>query len=152
MSNGRVFLKYWLPVALWMAVIFAASTSAGTFQHSSRIIGPLLHWFFPNMAEGTVNTVVFAVRKCAHMTEYAVLALLLWRAMWKPQSNDTRPWSWPTARNAILFTALYAMTDEIHQLFVADRQGQFIDVVIDTTGATLGLVFNWLLWLWRKKW
>jgi VanZ family protein len=151
-SNGRVFLKYWLPVLLWMVIIFSASGDTMSFQHSSRILGPLLHWLFPKVSRETLQTFVTIIRKCAHVTEYAALALLFWRAFWKPQKDDSRPWSWRVARNALLCSALYAATDEFHQMFVPTRQGMLTDVLIDITGAALGLLLAWAVRRWLKKW
>jgi VanZ family protein len=91
----RVFLKYWLPVLIWMALIFSASSDTRSFARSSRILAPLLHWLFPQMPEDTVNLIVLIIRKCAHMTEYAVLALLFWRALRQPVKNDSHPPAWP---------------------------------------------------------
>jgi len=91
----RAFLKYWLPALIWMALIFSASSDANSFAHSSRIIGPLLHWLFPQMPDDTMYLIVLLVRKCAHLTEYAVFALLLWRALRKPVKNAPRPPAWP---------------------------------------------------------
>ena len=74
MLKPRPFLKYWLPVLAWMALIFTASNDENSFQHSSRILAPLLHWLFPQMPEDTVRFIVLIARKGAHLTEYAVLA------------------------------------------------------------------------------
>jgi VanZ family protein len=145
-SKARSFLKYWLPVLIWMVVIFSASGDQGSFQHSSRIIGPLLHWLFPNMQEINVNHVVTFARKCAHLTEYAILAGLFWRALRKPAGFRTLPWLWREAFWAIVFVAFYAMSDEFHQSFVPGREGKVTDVLIDTTGAALGMMFLWILW------
>ena len=145
------FLKYWMPAIIWMVVIFSASGDKKSFQHSSRIIGPILHWLFPNLSENAVNSTVTAVRKCAHLTEYAILAFLFWRALRKPVRNDPRPWSWREAAIAILLVAIYAASDEFHQRFVPSRDASVRDVLIDTTGAVGGILALRILWGWRKK-
>src|SRR6266568_5497847 len=81
----RLFIKYWLPVVVWFCLIFGASADRGSVQHSSRLIGPLVRWLFPHLPPETVNSVVYLVRKCAHVCEYAVLAWLFWRAFRRPQ-------------------------------------------------------------------
>lgn len=152
MSQAKTFLKYWLPVVLWMAVVFGASSDAQSGQHSSRIIEPVLRWLFPQMSAAARDDVVFACRKVAHVTEYGIFALLLWRALRRPVRRDPRPWSWPQARLAVLLAAIYAATDEFHQAFVPTREARVHDVVIDTCGAALAL---WLLWAWgrwRRRW
>lgn len=98
------------------------------------------------------NEIVFLARKCAHLTEYAILACLLWRAIRKPVRRDPRPWSGREARIALFITALYASTDEFHQLFVPSREGCVRDVIIDTCGAAAGLMLLWCLGRWRKCW
>lgn len=152
MSRVRIFLQYWLPVILWMCLIFGASADTGSSKRSSRLIEPFVRWLFPQVSEPVVEAVVFYVRKCAHVTEYAVLALLLWRAIRKPVRHDPRPWSKSQAALAIGLTFLYAASDEMHQYFVPNRQGNFYDVLIDTAGAALGLFALWLIGKWRRRW
>ena len=152
MSKLRAFLKYWLPILLWSALIFTASGDQQSSQRSSRIIGPLVRWLFPQLPEDTVNDVVTVVRKCAHVTEYAVLAWLFWRGLRKRTKNDPRPWNWSEAITAWICVALFATSDEIHQAFVPGRQASPWDVLIDMAGAALGLVAIWALGRWRKRW
>jgi len=148
----RLFFKYWLLPLAWMAVIFTASSDTNSYEHSSRLIAPLLYWLFPHVSANTVDWVVFAVRKCAHITEYAVFALLIWRAIRQPKKNDPRPWNWREAGIALLIVALYAATDEFHQRFVATRTPRVHDVVIDTLGGAAALFAIWLVGRWRKRW
>jgi VanZ family protein len=150
-SKARSFIKYWLLPLLWMVVIFSASGDQKSFQHSSRIIAPLLHWLLPHLSEQAVNHVVVFVRKCAHLTEYAILAFLFWHALRKPVKRDPRPWAWREAKLSIWLVALYAATDEFHQLFVPSREASVRDVLIDTTGAICGMVLLWTLGR-RLKW
>jgi VanZ family protein len=96
----------WLPVLAWAGVIFALSSI------------PSL-----NSGLGTWDTVL---RKCAHMTEYAILAVLLLRA--------TGSYAW-----AFALAVAYAASDEVHQLFVRGRHGSPVDVAIDAVGALIGL-------------
>ena len=152
MPKLKVWLNYWLPVFVWMAVIFSASSDSKSFQHSSRILAPIIHWLFPDMSEQRVSDVVFILRKCAHLTEYAILALLLLRAIRKPVRNERRPWRWADAGWAILLVVVYASSDEIHQLFVPHREGKFADVVIDTSGGIAGLLISWIIGRLTKHW
>ena len=148
----RSLIKYWLPVMIWMAIIFSASSDTMSSQHSSRIIGPVVRWLFPRLSEQSVDQIVFAIRKCAHLTEYAVLAVLFWRAVRKPVDKDARPWRWAEAGFAVLFVAVYAASDEIHQLFVPHREGRVTDVMIDTAGAVIGLLLLWLVGRISRLW
>jgi VanZ family protein len=151
-QRARNFVFYWLPILVWMSLIFTASGDSASFQHSSRIIGPILHWLLPNLSAAQVDTAVTLVRKCAHLTEFCFFACLFWRALRKPFRGDTRPWSWPDAGDALLGAMFYATTDEFHQTFVPTREGCVRDVIIDSTGAALGLLALWLIGRWRKYW
>ena len=126
-----------------MAVIFTASSDRASFEHSSRLVGPFLHWLFPHLSDETARACVMFVRKCAHLTEYAVLALLLWRALRKAPVPNGPAWRWREAGLALALAALYAASDEFHQTFVPSRQGCVSDVLVDTTGAAFGLLCLW---------
>ncbi len=134
-----------------MWVIFSASSDRGSFQHSSRLVAPLVHWLFPHITSAALyNTVIFA-RKCAHITEYAILTLLVWRALRKPVRQDSRPWHWPDATRTALVVVLYAASDEFHQRFVPSREGAVRDVLIDSSGALLALLVLWGLGGWQRR-
>lgn len=111
-----------------------------------------MHWLFPRMPDADVNHVVFLVRKCAHLSEYAVLAMLVWRARRRHLRITTHSWPWPAAAEALWFAVLYAATDELHQTFVPSREGCLRDVCIDSSGAVAGLFLLWLVGRWRRLW
>ena len=146
------FSRYWLPVLVWMWVIFSASGDRLSFQHSSRIIGPLVRWLFPHLSDDAVHAIVVIARKCAHLAEYAVLALLLWRALRKPPGPDIPPWRWSEAGVVLALVALYAASDEFHQAFVPSREGSVSDVLLDTAGSALALGCLWAAGRLRKRW
>ena len=135
---------------VWMAVIFAASSDRMSYEHSSRIVGPLAHWLFPHLSDEAYHGVVVHVRKYAHLAGYAVLAILLWRAWRKPAQPGCAPWRWSDAGFVLTFAALYAVSDEIHQTVVPSRVASVRDVLLDTTGAALALLFLWGLTRLRK--
>jgi VanZ family protein len=97
----------WLPVAVWAAVIFVLSS-------------------IPSLSTG-LGTWDVALRKLAHLAEYAVLGALLLRAL-----NRRAP--------ALALGLAYAVTDEIHQHFVRGRHASAVDVAIDTAGVVAGIV------------
>jgi VanZ family protein len=138
------FLKYWLPVLVWMSLIFGFSTDVGSSRHTSRIIGPVLRWIIPDISDEVIDKVQLVVRKGGHLTEYAILAVLAWRALRQPQKGDSRPWNSRHAFGALLIATLFAITDEWHQSTVPSRQGQVSDVILDTLGAGTGLAAIWL--------
>ena len=143
------FLRYWLPLLIWMGVIFSASADTQSTQRSSRLIEPFLRWLWPEVSPEQVEAVRWVVRKAAHLTEYAILAWLWWRAWRRPVRGDARPWSWRIAILALAAVVIYAATDEWHQSFVPNRTGAVRDVLIDTVGGVAGLGGLW--WLHRRR-
>ena len=144
----RLFVKSWLPVLIWMAVIFSFSTDSHSYQHSSRILEPLLRWLFPHLSASGAEAANHVFRKCCHVGEYAILGLLVFRALGMSR-NPLPSWSWPRMLGTVLIVFLYASTDEFHQRFVPTRTPMVSDVFIDTAGAMLGLLALWLFQHWR---
>jgi VanZ family protein len=140
---GRIW-RY-VPLVIWMTVIFFASTSEFSGANTSRIIRPVLLWLFPDIGEEKIRTVHFIVRKIAHFSEYAVFALLAARAFANASHEFLR-------RNFFYLTFflifIYSLTDEFHQSFVPTRVGTIYDSLIDTAGGLTALV---LYTLWRRK-
>lgn len=137
-----------------MGVIFVASTDLGSAAHTSRIIDPILRFLFhDSLTLATRDEIHFLVRKTAHLTEYAILGALLWNAFaaqaHRPEPGAPGP-AWPPFA-ALAVAALYASSDEFHQTFVSSRTASVRDVMIDTTGAALGLSILWLWRLWRAS-
>jgi len=138
---GRL-CKYWLPLILWMAVIFSASTGLGSPANTSCFFRPLMHWLFPGMSEEKIEQLHFVVRKTAHFVEYAVLGVLAWRAVhFDPAFGSYSPGR--QLRLALLLCLLYASTDEFHQSFVPTRQPAVQDVLLDGCGSGFGLLAVW---------
>jgi len=138
-SKQGVFIRYWLPVLVWASLIFWGSTDLLSDRQTSRFIGPLLRWFVPDLSEEAVGRVQYGVRKLGHIAEYAVLAILLHRAIRGPAAGEKRAWSWRCAFWAFGLAVGYAVTDELHQAAVATRYGSWLDVLIDAAGAAVGL-------------
>jgi len=136
------FFKPWLPVICWMGVIFLASTDLGSAEHTSRIIVPLLRWLRPGISQEGIRRVHFFIRKSAHLSEYAVLAVLLCRAVEQSRQNFGH---WKSVLIAIAVATLYAASDEFHQSFVPSRTASIRDVMIDSCGAMTGLFIFWVI-------
>jgi VanZ family protein len=132
------FLKYWLPLLLWMSLIFSASTTAGAPNISSAFLRPILYWIDPKMSDDTFEIIHTCVRKMAHLTEYAALGFLALRAMRGDPKFAHKTLSRQVAL-AVVFSAIYASSDEFHQRYVPGRHPAVTDVMIDTTGATIGI-------------
>jgi len=105
----KQFFFYWFPILFFMALIFFLSSLSGSS--------------FSNFGSFDVF-----VKKGAHITEYAILTILLFRAF------GTRM----VARRALTVSAviavLYAASDEYHQTFIPLREGTIRDVFIDSIG------------------
>lgn len=137
-DKGRLRLFRGLSAAgllLWMAVIFWFSSQNG--ETSGSLSEGVLNWIlslFPISLDGpAVEFLHFLLRKGAHFTEYLILALLLMNVMGR--WGETRP---RRVLAAVIFSAIYAATDEWHQSFVAQRFMSLADVGIDTAGALAG--------------
>ena len=90
------------------------------------------------MSPQTIWVILVAARKCAHMIEYAVLALLLWRAV---RNTPVLGAKMLVAFGAVMLgCALFAASDEFHQTFVKSRTPSGRDVLLDIAGAILGLL------------
>ena len=114
-STRRQLFLVWAPVVAWAALIFLLSAQ------------PHLR-FVPD--EG----LDFVVRKLGHLGVFGILGLMLWRAMARSTARR-RPEVW-----AFALTVLYAVSDELHQGFVAGRHPSAIDVGVDAAGALVALV------------
>ena len=134
-----------------MGLIFSASGDPKSSQTSSRIIGPVVRFFLPDISERGLEQIVFVVRKAAHVTEYAVLAWLLARALLKPGTPEGR-WHRKLVLIAWVVVALYSASDEIHQAFVPNRTSRAADVVLDSFGGALGLIALYYFGRWRRYW
>lgn len=146
----RNFAIFWLPVILWMALIFTISTGLGSMQRTSRIIGPLLRLVWPDVSEKTIHDVQVVVRKGGHVSGYAVLAILLLRA--RNQGLFPHNWSAKAALFSEAVATLYAISDEFHQSFEPTRYASAWDVLIDAVGAAAGIFFIWTVGRLRRKW
>ncbi len=136
----KSFLKYWLPLVIWLGVIFVGSTDLMSAQHTSRFIVPFLRWLNPDISWAAVNTIHTVIRKLGHVIEYAILALVLWRALCSGPALRTKT---PILFGAVLLAcALFAVTDEFHQSFVGSRTSSDHDVLLDSAGAFLGALIG----------
>jgi VanZ family protein len=126
-----------MPAIVWMALIFIGSTDLLSAEHTSRFLIPFLRWLDPQISLVTLNAMQTAIRKLGHLSEYAILAALFWRAL-----RGGKAWN---AKRSILFAlvwgacAIFAASDEFHQSFVPSRTSSANDVLIDICGALIGL-------------
>lgn len=137
-TNSRI-LRDWVPLFFWMGLIFFMSTDTGSATHTSRILEPLLRWLNPNISPAKIEQFHFVVRKCGHLGEYAVLAILCWRALMHFRSAQSCRSALKNAAIAWVICAGYAASDEFHQSFFSSRGASVRDVLIDSCGALIGL-------------
>ena len=121
-----------------MLIIFGWSTDAGSAEHTRSALEKLLAVmpFLRDMSPAQILSVDYAIRKMAHVTEYAILAVLAHRAI----QQDKRFVMDGRLLLPVVIGAVYAATDEYHQSFVASRWPSFGDVLYDTFGGVLGTV------------
>lgn len=144
-------IKHWLPVILWMGLIFFMSTDTGSAAHTSRILEPLLRWLNPQISPAAIGQAHFFVRKCGHLSEYAMLAILCWRALMRFQAAKPGGQAMKCAALAFLIAVVYAASDEFHQSFIPTRGPSVRDVMIDSCGALIGLTLLLILRGWRIR-
>ena len=139
--------KYLILTILWMIFIFVMSQTPGndSSKQSNFIVDIIIHIlpitrdtlsFIVRKCAHTIEAVQFPIRKAAHMTEYAILAFLLYKTFIHKQNPLIK---------SFIFTALYACSDEFHQLFISGRAGQIRDVCIDSTGALIMLLIIYFI-------
>ncbi|WP_455683456.1 VanZ family protein [Thomasclavelia sp.] len=132
-------LKYFIPAICWMIFIFIMShTNGNDSSNQSNFIAKMILEFI-NIDQ---NTLTFIIRKIAHMSEYAILLLFVYYGIHKTIRYKY------ALLGSLLISFIYACSDEIHQLFIPGRSGQFTDVLIDTSGALIMLL---IIYLWQKR-
>ena len=137
-----------MPAIVWMTIVFLGSTDILSAEHTSRFLVPFLRWFDPQISLAALAQIQFAIRKLGHLTEYAILAMLFWRAL----RSGTRL----QMKMSVLFfvaalvCAIFAASDEFHQSFVPSRTSSPADAMIDICGALTGLAIG-LLFAVRKR-
>ena len=137
MARFKSSLNRYLPLIAWLAFISFASSDNFSAGNTSRIIGPLVLWLFPNTSAETLATIHFITRKIAHFTEYAILGSLAARAFRSSQRPAvSRRWFLICATLVVV----YALLDEYHQSFVPSRTASIYDSLIDMAGGLTALV------------
>ncbi|MBM4761372.1 VanZ family protein [Bacillus sp. B15-48] len=142
----------WTAVILWMAVIFYFShqPAAVSNELSTRVtetIAEKVEKIAPNM-EFNAGSLNHTVRKNAHFFNFFVLGMLVMFALRRCGKFQGY------RRIGIVLTIciLYAVFDEVHQLFIPGRSAEIKDVLIDGAGASVGvIVYLVIRWIFRKR-
>lgn len=131
----------WAPPVLWMAVILALSSEAGSAERTGRILLPILQTLLPGASALQLEAVHGLLRKAAHVTEYAVLAALWLRAL--------RGVGWgrgSAALGTLAACAAWAAVDEGLQTLTGSRTGHPLDVALDVGGAAAAVGLGVIGW------
>ncbi|HLR42962.1 MAG TPA: VanZ family protein [Pseudogracilibacillus sp.] len=142
----RKYIFAWLLVLIWMGCIFylshqPASESSKLSAGVMATILQVMQAIFPYSVE--VSAFHSFVRKGAHFFAYFLLGILLYRALWG---------KWRHFLLALFIAFLYAVSDEVHQLFIPGRSGEVRDVLIDSAGAATGILLYILLLRLLRRW
>jgi len=128
------------PVVVWLVVIATTSGEAGAQSHIEDWAMSLLQKWFPDLASdgavsGLTGVCLWALRKPAHLLEYGVLAVLIYRALGLVTKWRRR---WLVA-GAVLFCGVVGSIDELYQSLLPERTALASDVLIDMIGALLAV-------------
>ena len=129
-------MSYWLPPLVWMALIWGVSSDIGSADHSAGPLAWIFSALFPWATPSQIELAHVAVRKLGHTVEYAILAALWFRTLY---AGRRLPFTW-SALMSLAISIAWAITDEVHQSFVPSRNASALDVIVDSTGATLVLL------------
>lgn len=135
-SVARLLSRY-LPLVAWLVFISYASSDSFSSANTSRIIGPIVLWLFPNTTPEHLAIIHLIVRKVAHLTEYAILAYLAARAF-RSSPRPALANRWFLISLALIVA--YALLDEYHQTFVPSRTASIFDSFIDMSGGLIALL------------
>lgn len=141
----KVVLKVF--ILLWMVFIFLLSNQPAdeSTQLSngfiSQTIGNVYKLIHKDVSPISIKEIqekyTHVTRKMAHFTIYMILGLLV-GLLFREYNIETKKLIF----YGILICMVYAITDEIHQIFVFGRSGEIKDVLIDTCGSTVGILFT----------
>lgn len=138
---------------LWMIIIFLFSGSNG--DKSSNTSGIIVNKIVPIVEriinkklteEQVSNYISYPIRKCAHITEYLILGILVYLSINTYQMDKNK-----MIILSILICTLYSISDEFHQLFISGRSGSIRDILIDSIGILIGTYLYKLLFIKNKE-
>ncbi|SER68870.1 VanZ like family protein [Gracilibacillus ureilyticus] len=143
----------WFAVIFCLGVIFYLSHQPASVSNQlstgvTQAILSVLDNLLPEGIEIHHRNLNSRIRKIAHFLIYFVCSMLLINALRRSKSGlEFRQHALIT----ILFCVLFAVIDELHQLFILGRGAQVSDVIIDSTGACGGIIVYYLIGKWRKS-
>ena len=123
-------------VAVCAGVIFFLSTKGFGIKLSLGLLGGTLRFFGLELSYDALFHLDRIARKLAHVMEYAVLAPVLYYTL---RPSAAHGWHARSGLLSILGSALFAASDELHQLYVPGRNASVRDWFIDMAGVLLGI-------------
>ena len=117
-------LKYWIPAIVAAAFISTFSSHYFTPDQTGRVIVPILRWFLPHASSTLIRHLHFGIRKLAHVIEFGVFSITVFRALRGPRPGWRLNWALLT----FLIAVSYAVIDEFHQTYVPQRHASPKDV------------------------
>ena len=139
-------------VIAWMVLVFILSHQVAdeSSETSSRFIATIIKLFNKNIQQEELDKILLIiepiVRKIAHFVLYTLGGILITIMFINFKEHIAK-----TKTTAFLLGTVYAITDEIHQLFVPGRSGEIRDVLIDSSGVLLGVFIIYLLMCIKGK-
>lgn len=134
----RPVVGYWLPPLLWMALIFWLSSDLFSGSNTGSFLEDILRRLGLSLSPATLDLLHIAIRKLAHLTGYAILALLLYRAF---RAGSEIGWRVQWAVSAFMVAAVYALIDEYHQSWTRYRTASIRDSLVDMLGSLIALAW-----------
>ena len=145
-----------LLLIIWLIAIFIFSNDVGSSSsEKSDSIATLIVEFISDITgndytdsklNDMIDTCVVIIRKGAHFLEYFILGILVINVI-----KDYKELNVKICIISILLCMLYAISDEVHQLFVPDRTGKITDVLIDTSGSSLSVFTYYLMYKFKNR-
>jgi len=132
---NRLATEYWMPLILWLVVIFIGSTDAFASSETSRVITPALQVLFPWLSIQQLEFWHTVLRKLSHITEYFVLAVLTYRVLKEYKSDLIQ-----AKLRTLSFAVFVGTFDEFHQWFTFFRTASPADIGYDCLGAVTALL------------
>jgi VanZ family protein len=132
---NRLATEYWMPLILWLVVIFIFSTDAFASSETSRVITPALQVLFPWLSVQQLEFWHAVLRKLGHITEYFVLAVLTYRVLKQYKSDLIQ-----AKLRTLSFAVFVGTFDELHQGFTFFRTASPADIGYDCLGAVTALL------------
>lgn len=124
-----------------MIFCFSAQDAIESSKVSDGLLYRILIFLNINTQSSTLEFLGMLIRKIAHFSVYALLGCLSYMLCRIGYGINEKI----SLVRAVFISFLYALTDEIHQIFVPGRTGRIFDVMIDTSGALCGAIFCFII-------